>query len=315
MIKDSLGNRMKENYECRYNFYLTRRTPVILRIDGCHFHTFTKGFDKPYDKIFIESMQETTKYLCENIMNCKLGYVQSDEISLLLTDFDTHTTESWFNYRENKICSVAASMATMIFNRIFSEKTNNLPQYEKALNQGAYFDCRAFNIPIEEINNYFYWRQLDASRNSIQGLGQKYFSQKELQNKSQSDIQDMLYNTFGINWNDESVVNKRGTCVIRKGNSWIIDTNIPIFKEKVGYISYQWKMPHSIKKYDEVSTKEDLRLLLKNDTKSDNLDIWSKKLIEIMGNPTISDVTCYEQIEAMFLTKNWTLYYLNIGEM
>ena len=111
MVADKLGDRMKENYENRSKTYLTRRTPVIIRIDGCHFHTFTKGLKKPYDSLFIEVMQRTTKSLCESIQGCKFGYVESDEISLLLTDYDTLKTDAWFDYSVQKICSVAASMA------------------------------------------------------------------------------------------------------------------------------------------------------------------------------------------------------------
>lgn len=86
--KDPLGDRMKENYENRSKTYLTRRTPVIIRLDGKTFHSFTRGFKRPYDEILHKSMNATLKYLCENIQGCKFGYAQSDEISLLLTDFD-----------------------------------------------------------------------------------------------------------------------------------------------------------------------------------------------------------------------------------
>ena len=118
--KDSLGDRMKENYENRSKTYLTRRTPVIIRLDGKAFHTFTRGMKKPYDEIFHNTMNATMKYLCENIQGCKLGYTQSDEITLLLTDYDTLTTSAWFDYNVQKICSVSASMATMAFNKFFA---------------------------------------------------------------------------------------------------------------------------------------------------------------------------------------------------
>ena len=114
--KDSLGDRMKRNYEDRYRIYLTRRTPVIIRIDGKAFHSFTKGLNRPYDMVLKQSMWETAKDLCENIMGCQLAYIQSDEISLLLTDYRKLTTEAWFDYNLQKICSVSASMATRAFN-------------------------------------------------------------------------------------------------------------------------------------------------------------------------------------------------------
>ena len=102
MKNDDLGNRMKENYEERSRTYLTRRTPVIIRLDGCHFHTFTKGFKKPFDKIFVQTMQDTMKYLCEHIQGCVLGYTQSDEITLVLNDYANFNTSAWFDYQVQK---------------------------------------------------------------------------------------------------------------------------------------------------------------------------------------------------------------------
>ena len=277
-IHDELGTRMKENYEMPPRTSLTRRTPVIIRVDGKAFHTLTHNFKKPFDGLMIKCMQETMQYLCENIQGCVLGYVQSDEISLLLTDYKRHTSSAWFDYEVMKVCSISASMATLAFNRSFSNYLsmmemyiNDTPQcpdsvveklheigvfvpdynkmvtqynhYKKAFNRGACFDSRCFNIPKEEVTNYFYWRQLDASRNSVEMAGYANFSTKELHKKSCSQIQDMLHELKGINWNDYSVPEKRGTCCIKKSyeienplgqvcvrSGWFLDTNIPIFK-------------------------------------------------------------------------------------
>jgi tRNA(His) 5'-end guanylyltransferase len=211
MDKTSLGDRMKNNYENISRYYLTRRTPVIIRIDGKAFHTFTRGFKKPFDDILVKSMQETMKYLCENIQGCVLGYTQSDEISLVLTDYTELTTDAWFGNNLQKMCSVSASMATLAFNKAFNDNivkyidgrldagrgiTDDLTEYTKILinarNKGAMFDSRAFSIPKEEVCNYFIFRQQDATRNSIQSVGQANFSDKELHKKSTKDIQDML---------------------------------------------------------------------------------------------------------------------------
>lgn len=270
MDTSDLAERMK-GYEKRNRYYLQRRMPVILRLDMRAGHSFTKGFERPFDEVFIKSMQETAQYLCENIQNCKLSYQQSDEITLLLVDYDKLNTDCFFDYRVDKLCSIAASMATMAFNNIFSkyvkgfdlalayndngidtEENRKLWEiYNKAVNKGAMFDARCFNIPKEEVTNNFYWRQLDASRNSIQMVGQANFSHKELQNKSCNDIQDMLMIQKGINWNDLPTYQKRGSCCVRNKiviesdgvmataqlrdtskpeNEWIIDTEIPIFK-------------------------------------------------------------------------------------
>lgn len=249
-INDALGTRMKEFYEQIPKFKLYRRTPVAIRIDGKAFHTFTRGFQKPFDEVLIKSMQETMKYLCENIQGCVLGYTQSDEITLILVDYKKLNSDAWFDYEIQKICSIAASMATMAFNRNFRYNAEiemvftNDKKYKEALlsaiTKGAMFDARCFNIPKEEVANLVYWRQLDATRNSIQMVGQANFSHKELQNKSCNDIQDMLMLEKGINWNDFPTHQKRGSCCIKNhdfdeygvdwGEGWYIDTEIPIFK-------------------------------------------------------------------------------------
>ena len=257
--KDSLGDRMKENYENRSKTYLVRRMPVIIRLDGKAFHSFTKGFNRPYDKIFHTAMNETTKYLCENIQGCKLGYTQSDEITLLLTDYDTLTTDAWFGYAVQKMCSISAAMATMAFNYYFQKLVNDkyncndwpsLPYWGKAIDKDdfgyfkmAMFDSRCFNIPELEVTNCFLWRQQDATRNAIQMLGQCNFSHKELQNKSCNDIQDMLMTQKSINFNDMPTEFKRGVCCHRDENGkWFLDKEIPIFSQDREYIERTFRV-------------------------------------------------------------------------
>lgn len=117
---DSLGDRMK-GYEGVSRNFLTRRVPAIIRLDGKAFHTFTKGMKKPFDSVLTQTMQETMKYLCENIQGCVLGYTQSDEITLVLTDYATIQTDAWFGYNIQKMCSISASMATSCSTRYFIE--------------------------------------------------------------------------------------------------------------------------------------------------------------------------------------------------
>lgn len=271
MDKTTLGDRMKNNYENISRYYLTRRMPIITRIDGKSFHTFTKGFKKPFDDILIKTMQETMKYLCENIQGCVLGYTQSDEISLVLVDYAELTTDAWFGNNLQKMCSVSASMATLAFNKAFTRNiskqskrlyTEHLEEkdasyietLEIAMNKGAMFDSRVFTIPKEEVCNYMLWRQQDATRNSILSVGQANFSHKDLHGKSCNNIQDMLMTQKGINWNDCATTLKRGSCCIKvddglaqydeAGNicgytqrsQWIIDNEIPIFSQDRNYI-------------------------------------------------------------------------------
>ena len=248
-VNDNLGIRMKTFYEQIPKTKLMRRCPVMIRIDGKAFHTFTRGFQKPFDEVLMKSMQETTKYLCENIQGCVLGYTQSDEISLVLVDYQKLESCAWFDYEVQKMVSVAASMATMAFGKAFArhveefekenkENTDLLNRYKAALEQGAMFDARVFNIPKEEVTNCIYWRQLDAARNSVQMVGQAYFTHKELHKKTCNMIQDMLMLQKEINWNNFPTHQKRGTCVVKqkleneeeKHGKWIIDMEIPLFK-------------------------------------------------------------------------------------
>lgn len=277
MDTSDLAKRMKD-YEMRDRYFLQKRIPVAIRVDMRAGHTFTRGFERPFDDIFMKSMQETAKYMCENIQGAKLAYVQSDEITIILTDYDTLETDCWFNYRTDKLCSISASMATMAFNKFFAKNVSEkileyhsslVPQcvemqqemekyfdtLQAAVDKCAMFDARCFNIPKEEVTNLIYWRQLDATRNSIQMVGQANFSHAELQGKSCNEIQDMLHELRGINWNDYPAYLKRGTCVIKKKFSetstktiqmpfgddeiiqiktvrseWVIDNDIPIFR-------------------------------------------------------------------------------------
>ena len=244
MDRSDLANRMKTYYEEIPKIKLMRRTPVITRLDGKAFHTFTRGFKKPFDDILITSMQETMKYLCENIQGCVFGYTQSDEISLVLIDYKNLNPSAWFDYEVQKMCSISASMATMYFNKIFeinvnnwydknfSYKTNKLnTTYVKAIEKGAMFDSRCFNLPKEEVTNYIYWRQLDATRNSIQMLGQSEFSHKELHKKTCNMIQDMLLTEKNINWNNLPTYKKRGSACKKDINGWYIDKNMPILRK------------------------------------------------------------------------------------
>lgn len=264
--KDSLGDRMKA-YENISRIYLTKRSPVIIRIDGKAFHTFTRGFAKPFDKFFMTAMQETAKHLCKEIVGCKLAYVQSDEISLLLTDYDTIGTQPWFENNLQKLVSVSASIATLAFNRAFYSLTRDLSDkyayhavtmrdlwgerteknfdaYSSAYSRGATFDTRAFILPKEEVCNYFIWRQQDATRNSILSVAQSVLSHKEMQGKKCTELQDILFTQKGINWNHFPTAEKRGACIVKttvnkngaERREWVVDPDIPVFTQDKKYI-------------------------------------------------------------------------------
>jgi tRNA(His) 5'-end guanylyltransferase len=269
-MKDPLGDRMKDFYEDRTRYKLARRTNTIIRIDGKAFHTYTKGLKRPFDEGLMEDMNKTTEYLCQNIQGAKFGYVQSDEISILITDYDDISTHAWFDANLQKMASIAASLATAEFNRLrLIRKMNTtvatagsiLEQFKHAM-----FDARVFQIPYqEEVINYFIWRQQDATRNSISSVAQSLYSAKELHGKKTSDMQEMIFQK-GINWNDYKPREKRGSLIRKvehvyarrgepimdgktrviesyKRSKWEADPETPIFSQEKGYL--RWLMPQA----------------------------------------------------------------------
>lgn len=267
-IHDSLGDRMKE-YEGRNQYYLQKRTPVCIRVDMRAGHTFTHGFARPFDEVFGNAMVKTMEYCAKNIGNCVFAYCQSDEITFILADYAKLETDAWFDYRTDKLCSISASMATMAFNKFFTEEVHDFRNhmrydddgylnndeyslwtvYSRAIEKGAMFDARCFNIPKEEACNLVYWRQLDATRNSIQMVGQANFSHSELQGKSCNMIQDMLHEQRGINWNDYPTRWKRGVAChkvienfveIEPSDGWAPDKEIPKARS---YWKIDYEMP------------------------------------------------------------------------
>lgn len=201
MERDALGARMKERYEKRASTSLPARTYTVIRLDGKAFHTYTRGLERPYDQQLMDAIAETAQYLCEQIAGTRFAYAQSDEISLLLTDFATIATQAWFDGVVQKIVSVSASIATARFNQLRPGRL-------------AFFDSRAFTIPDPvEVANYFVWRQKDATRNSISMAAQAHFSHRQLHGKSSGEMQEMLWSEHGVNWNDHDPRFKRGTVI------------------------------------------------------------------------------------------------------
>jgi tRNA(His) guanylyltransferase len=228
MDRSSIGDRFKR-YEQVTDIYLTKRTPVIARVDGRAFHTLTRGLDKPFSIHFFEAMGKAALALCNEIQGCKLAYFQSDEISLLITDYDTIQTEAWFDYRLQKMCSIAAQSANEGFNKEIA--------FWMGPGRDAQFDARFFNVPENDVVNYFIWRQRDAVRNSLSGFAQSNFSHNELQNKNSADMHEMLHQK-GLNWNDLPTIQKQGATVVRSkiGEGWVVDYNIPSFSQNRAYI-------------------------------------------------------------------------------
>lgn len=263
---DALGDRMKR-YENISRNYLTRRVPVIIRCDGRAFHQWTRGLEKPFDRMMMNLMQGTMLKLCQEVQGCVFGYTQSDEITLVLTDYKTIHTDAWFGYNIQKMASLSASIATLEFNRLFREAYDKVDEeffLDTTAGLGAMtkreillrskldkavFDSRAFSVPKDEVCNCLIWRQQDATRNSIEAAGHAVYSQAQLHKKNCNEIQEMLFQK-GINWNDYPADCKRGSACYRvkrteemedprnpgqtitvERNAWRVDTEIPVFTQ------------------------------------------------------------------------------------
>ena len=221
----TIEERMKNYYEKPFNYVLPMRIPVIMRLDGKCFHTFTKNFFRPFDETLHIHMMTVSKILCEQIMGAQIAYTQSDEISIFLHNYKKINSQAWFNNEIQKMVSISAGIASSYFSRVYTKE--------------VIFDSRVFTIPESEVCNYFVWRQQDASRNSIQMCAQSKFSHKELLNKSTSELQEMMFQKDGFNWDKLDIYKKRGTC-IRKDritNEWKNDEDIPLFTQDRDYIN------------------------------------------------------------------------------
>lgn len=248
----TLSDRMKGAYENRYRNYLPENLPVIIREDGAHFHSFCRGMKKPFDPIFVKTMQQTMLKLCEIIPNVKFGYVESDEISLVMIQSERNS-QPWFDNNIQKIVSTSAALCTLWFNNYFAENTiidttldifnMNQDSYDwKMVRKGKEmptFDSRVFVVPAFEVHNYFVWRQQDCTRNSIQAVAQSLYSQKELHGINTTKLQDKMFTEKGVNWNDYTTVEKRGTCAYR------IPTTV-IGKEGQETIRYKWVLDYEM---------------------------------------------------------------------
>lgn len=229
----NIGDRFKR-YEEVSQSVLTRRIPVILRVDGNAFHTLTRRlWGRGYSDMFEGIMDHAASAICSKISGLKLIYIQGDEASFLLTDYDTIETQPWFDYNVNKLVSISAGMFTAFFNINLQSKMGCY--IDKNI---SWFDSRAFNVPHDEVCNYFIWRQRDWERNSIGMFAGTVCSHKELEGKNCNERQEMMFKK-GLNWDKLPVAKRRGRAIYRKDGEWFLDYNIPQFTRNRDFIN-QW---------------------------------------------------------------------------
>ena len=219
----SIGTRIKRNYEDRARFYLTRRTPVIVRVDGRAFHTFTRHFDRPFDRRIIDSMALSALHVAGEMSGFKMAYIQSDEASFLITDYDRFETQAWFDYNKSKIETITASLMTAAFARCMRLA---------GIFDIACFDARSFNIPQAEVSNYFLWRMQDWHRNSVSMYARAHFSHKQLEGKRVPDMHEMLHG-LGLNWTTNLTDDERnGTLIVKTYGSFeTVTTCLPKYAQ------------------------------------------------------------------------------------
>lgn len=193
-----------KRYENVSKGFLTPKMPVIIRVDGKAFHTFTKRYNKPFSKSLMTAMDNAALCVMKEIQGCVACYVQSDEATFLLTDWENHETQGWFDYNLQKITSLSAAYMSVYFNTQLIQSLDF-----------AVFDSRAFNVPREDVVNCFLWRMKDWHRNSVQMYARSFFSHKELHRKTLEDIHEMLHKR-GKNWAiDLTDREKNGTLFVK----------------------------------------------------------------------------------------------------
>lgn len=228
----TLNDRMKE-YESNAKIKLIKKMPVIIRVDGRAFHTFTKGFVKPFDTLFLEAMRKTALDLFKSVPNCRFAYTESDEITLILDDSNTILDTAFYDNDLEKLVSVTASMTTMFFNNNFAsviergEKSAiDTTIYKKKLYK-ATFDSRAFNVPYHEVDNVILDRQLDSKRNSLNAYAQSLYPQKVLNGKKHDDLIDLLH-AKGMKYHDIDVSLRHGVAVYKdETDKVVVDYDVP----------------------------------------------------------------------------------------
>jgi tRNA(His) 5'-end guanylyltransferase len=207
-MKDSLGDRMKVYEGAESDRRLMPLLPVLARVDGRTFHSFTRGMERPFDTSFSGCMLDTTAALVRDTGAC-MGYTQSDEITLAWHSTNPKS-QIWFDGRVAKMTSQLGAQATLTFYRLALER---MPEYAGRL---PTFDARVWTVPNRaEGANVFLWREWDATKNSVSMAAAAYYSHKELMGKNSPQKHDML-RAKGVNWNNYPPLFKRGAYVQRR---------------------------------------------------------------------------------------------------
>jgi len=246
MTTDTLGDRLKA-YEMTTDYVLPSQLPLILRLDGRAFSNMTRklGFERPMDEVFHQAMVKTTIAVCEEITNARIGYTQSDEISILIYPKYLES-QPFFGNRICKIVSVISGLASVCLYRELMASAYSARIKES--NIIPTFDARLFNIPVHDAANAFLWRLRDAAKNSISAYAEKYFSHRSLDGVTTTDRLEML-KTKGVIWENEPSWKKYGTAVVKQSVEFTGKFGPPGRETEQTVMRSEWKpiepIPHS----------------------------------------------------------------------
>lgn len=207
---DALGDVQKRLERVEAGRAIMPGIPMLARLDGRAFHSYTKYFDKPFDRELVELMQLTTKALLDEF-KADVGYTQSDEITLAWTNPDVEETKLMFGGKFQKLASLMAGYASAYFN------VRGLQEGMDVRGMLPIFDCRVWQVPTLSVAAAnFLWREMDATKNSVSMAASAYFSPKQLLGKSSPERREMLLKEKGIRWEDYPSAYKKGTYVVKR---------------------------------------------------------------------------------------------------
>ena len=235
------------------DYRLPRKTYAMVMVDGKNFSRLIKNkYEKPFDDKFINMMNDVAIYVCKNVQGCKFAYVQSDEITFVLTDFENEETSAFFDYRLCKMLSIIPSLATARFNQLAMLNILDTQESVVAAKDAVsgielvQFDCKVWDaINFNNVFAYLLWRQIDCVRNSKQQAAQTYLSHEQLLGKHTDEQIRMLLEERGIDWNDYPNDRKYGRFIYKeqiekpigndnticKRNIWMVHDAFPLFED------------------------------------------------------------------------------------
>lgn len=254
--KEEVTKSFYENIS--YNFLKRNETAAII-INGENYKEYSEKFQKPYDNIFISSMNKALIHMCSQIPTCLFGYTSCFDMAIFFSSPETFEQTSWFNYDTNRIATYASSVVTFEYNKVFEKtaksyvmsgknfdetrKFTAMQGYVSAIDAGAFFTAKCFNIKKDQIIDYIYLLQKQTIQDAVHEMGRIYFNDNELAGKTSSEIQLMVFDKAGLNFDSYPDPFKHGSFCVRnfehngelivpeaEEGEFVIDESSPLLK-------------------------------------------------------------------------------------